>query len=187
MVDLVHSLLCLKGDDPAAAEVTKLVLKLGLADGLDSPSKSNSSLPSTPWGSPKLRSKSRTDSSKSPVRSGFRIMSFFDRKTPPPDERKSSFYVDVEDSKNIYSELSLLDGIPTVSVTSSTTNEEENQPYPGVNYQCGNIDYSEVNNTSGKIYYFFSYMVLYFVFVTLSLKDFICLLYNTSYNRSIGE
>ncbi|XP_005111852.1 uncharacterized protein LOC101863313 [Aplysia californica] len=122
MVDLVHSLLCLKGEDPAAGEVTKLVLKLGLADGLDSPSKSNSSLPNTPWGSPKTR-KSRTDSSKSPARSGFRIMSLFERKTPP-DERKSSFYVDVEEPKTGNPDVPPREGIPTVSVTAGSVEED---------------------------------------------------------------
>lgn len=98
MADLVHALLCLKGDDPVSGEITKLVLKLGLADGLESPNKTNASLPSSPWGSPKLR-KSVPDSSKTHNRSSFRIKSLFERKTPP-SEGKSSFYVDVEEPRS---------------------------------------------------------------------------------------
>lgn len=94
MADLIHSLLCLKGEDLASGEVTKLVLKLGLADGLEPPAKSNSSLPSTPWGSPKTR-KARPDNVKVQPRSGFRIMSLFERKTPP-EESKSPLYVEAD-------------------------------------------------------------------------------------------
>ncbi|KAH9502630.1 hypothetical protein Btru_073964 [Bulinus truncatus] len=97
MADLVHSLLCLKGEDQASGEVTKLVFKLGLADGHDPPNKSNASLPNTPWGSPKTRKTLRADSSKSHSRTGFRIMSLFERKMT--DERKSSCYGEAEELK----------------------------------------------------------------------------------------
>lgn len=116
MAELIHSFLCLKGEEPVAGEVTKLVLKLGLADGLDSPVKTNSSLPNTPWGSPKTRkSAARPDTSSSssstslskPQNSrptSFRILSLFERKSSPPEEeRQSSFYVDIDESLSMNS------------------------------------------------------------------------------------
>ncbi|XP_059146478.1 uncharacterized protein LOC131934274 [Physella acuta] len=118
MADLIHSLLCLKGEDLASGEVTKLVLKLGLADGLEPPAKSNSSLPSTPWGSPKTR-KARPDNSKVQPRSGFRIMSLFERKTPP-GESKGPLFVEA-DSKGDKQEL-VGEGVTTTSDTTDSKN-----------------------------------------------------------------
>ncbi|RUS70215.1 hypothetical protein EGW08_022025 [Elysia chlorotica] len=143
MADLLHSLLGLSGQgeeqdeatsgqDQAAItrEVTRLVLGLGLADGLDIPGSSgtkvykpaNSSLPSSPWGSPKSRkgqdrAVKRTQGQKSGGGS-FRIMSLFERKSPPKDERKSMFYFDVDTSSSGRDSL-----IPTVSVTAGSQEE----------------------------------------------------------------
>ena len=79
MADLVQSLICLSSQEESerkeeaaisgqdqttvTREVTRLVLGLGLADGLDIPGSggtkvykpANLSLPSSPWGSPKSR------------------------------------------------------------------------------------------------------------------------------------
>lgn len=94
MADLLHHFLSGKDLD-RPSEITKFILKLGLAEEL-SPEKTIASLPSSPWSSPKLR-KTSHGSPKSPGRSsGFKLFSLFERK-PSPEEGKSAFYVSVPD------------------------------------------------------------------------------------------
>ncbi|GFO11257.1 hypothetical protein PoB_003776200 [Plakobranchus ocellatus] len=173
MAELVHALLCLgsegqtkgkqedvhrSGQDQATVgrEVTRLILGMGLADGLDTPGAAstkttrpaNSSLPSTPWGSPKTRKGQDAGLKASQGRSGgaggFRILSLFERKSPPKDERKSMFYVDVEDTtssldtdfpgrKERMRKLPVPpSSIPTVSVTAGSQEEGINICSPSV-------------------------------------------------------
>ncbi|GFS22021.1 hypothetical protein ElyMa_005098600 [Elysia marginata] len=134
------------GEDQAAVarEVTRLVLGLGLADGLDILGSSdgaklsrpaNSSLPNSPLGSPKsrkgqeggLRGNQGRHGDGDGSGLGFRIRSLLDRKSPPKDERKSMFYVDVEGRSSPSGEE---EGravreciIPTVSVTAGSQEE----------------------------------------------------------------
>lgn len=102
MADLIHHLLATKDPD---REVTKFILKLGLAEEL-SHDKAIVSLPNTPWGSPKLGKASQSHGCpKSPNRgSGFKLFSLFERK-PSPDEGKSAFYVSVPESDVVRDEL----------------------------------------------------------------------------------
>ncbi|XP_070189476.1 uncharacterized protein [Littorina saxatilis] len=88
MADLIHHLLAAKDPD-RSSEITKFILKLGLAEEL-SPDKAIASLPSTPWGSPKLRGKVSHGSPKS--QRGFKLFHLFERK-PSPEEGRSAFYV----------------------------------------------------------------------------------------------
>ncbi|XP_055890267.1 uncharacterized protein LOC106070740 isoform X3 [Biomphalaria glabrata] len=107
IIEVIHSLLSLNGED----EVTKLVFKLGLADGQDPQKKSNASLPSSPWGSPKMRKDRNTV--KNPTGAGFRILSFFEKKTSHGRKGES------EDMKS-----QLKEQVPSVpSVTSSHDNQ----------------------------------------------------------------
>ncbi|KAL8619533.1 hypothetical protein ACOMHN_011884 [Nucella lapillus] len=92
MAHLLHHLLSAKDLDPSG-EVTKFILKLGLSEEVTQ-DKTITSLPTTPWGSPKLR-KALLGSPKAQGRgSGFKLFSLFERK-PSPEEGKSAFYVSV--------------------------------------------------------------------------------------------
>lgn len=92
---LIHHLLSAK-DPEHPREIIKFIINLGLAEEL-SQDKTITSLPSSPWGSPKLR-KASQGSLKTPNRSsGFKLFSIFERKLSP-DEGKSAFYVSIPES-----------------------------------------------------------------------------------------
>ncbi|PVD20706.1 hypothetical protein C0Q70_18865 [Pomacea canaliculata] len=112
MAELLNHLLVAK-DPEHSAEVTKFILKLGLAEELSSYDKAITSLPSSPWSSPKLRKASQG----SPKTQRLKIFSLFERK-PLPEECRSAFYISSTESE----EPKGLVGMETPSLTAGSLN-----------------------------------------------------------------